>query len=125
MPLLRPILRGARLRCPACGEGRLFSGYDRVAPACPSCHAPFVTTPGEWTGALMFAQGGFSTVALGGWFVLFLLGHGMYDAGPLAWLIGWGIVAPLLLYRNFKGAWVGLLWGTGALDEASRHHPYG
>lgn len=30
--------RGARLRCPACGEGRLFRAYLKVADACPQCH---------------------------------------------------------------------------------------
>lgn len=31
------LLRGARLRCPRCGEGRLFSGYLKVAPQCDCC----------------------------------------------------------------------------------------
>jgi uncharacterized protein (DUF983 family) len=31
------ILRGARLRCPSCGEGRLFNGYLKVVKSCPAC----------------------------------------------------------------------------------------
>lgn len=31
------LLRGARLRCPACGTGGLFSSYLKVAPYCPAC----------------------------------------------------------------------------------------
>lgn len=31
------LLRGARLRCPACGSGRLFRAYLKVADACPDC----------------------------------------------------------------------------------------
>jgi uncharacterized protein (DUF983 family) len=30
--------RGALLRCPACGEGKLFRKYLKVADECPSCH---------------------------------------------------------------------------------------
>ena len=30
-------LRGLGKRCPACGKGRLFSGYLSVTPACPEC----------------------------------------------------------------------------------------
>lgn len=30
--------RGARSRCPACGEGRLFRRYLKVADHCPFCH---------------------------------------------------------------------------------------
>lgn len=29
--------RGLMCRCPACGEGRLFSSYLKVAPACTAC----------------------------------------------------------------------------------------
>ena len=29
--------RGLRCRCPACGEGRLFGRFLKVAPACPAC----------------------------------------------------------------------------------------
>ncbi|MFA5537813.1 MAG: DUF983 domain-containing protein [Gemmobacter sp.] len=31
------IQRGLMCRCPACGEGRLFSSYLKVVPACPHC----------------------------------------------------------------------------------------
>lgn len=31
------LVRGARGRCPACGGGRLFSSYLKVAPYCPAC----------------------------------------------------------------------------------------
>jgi uncharacterized protein (DUF983 family) len=31
---------GVCLRCPACGHGRLFAAYLRVADACPSCGEP-------------------------------------------------------------------------------------
>ncbi|MBL8587311.1 MAG: DUF983 domain-containing protein [Methylobacteriaceae bacterium] len=29
--------RGLRMRCPACGEGRMFRAYLKVADACPAC----------------------------------------------------------------------------------------
>lgn len=35
------MLRGARRRCPRCGEGRLFTGYTRVADACSECGLDF------------------------------------------------------------------------------------
>jgi uncharacterized protein (DUF983 family) len=40
------VTRGLRLRCPACGKGRLFSGYIAPRPVCEACGenlAPFVT----------------------------------------------------------------------------------
>lgn len=32
-----PILSGLRLRCGACGEGRLFSSYLKLRDECPAC----------------------------------------------------------------------------------------
>jgi uncharacterized protein (DUF983 family) len=31
------ILRGVRMRCPACGEGPIFNAYLKVNDACPAC----------------------------------------------------------------------------------------
>jgi len=33
--------RGVRLRCPACGQGRLFHAYLKLNRACPRCSADF------------------------------------------------------------------------------------
>ena len=32
-----PILTGLLCRCPRCGEGKLFSGYLKLAPTCAIC----------------------------------------------------------------------------------------
>lgn len=32
-----PILSGLLCRCPRCGEGKLFSGYLKLAPSCEKC----------------------------------------------------------------------------------------
>lgn len=31
------VARGFARRCPSCGEGRLFIGYSKTAPACSAC----------------------------------------------------------------------------------------
>lgn len=33
--------RGARCRCPACGEGKLFRAFLKVTDECPACGEPF------------------------------------------------------------------------------------
>lgn len=38
-PVLAGLARGARGRCPCCGEGRLFAGYLRLVPECGACGA--------------------------------------------------------------------------------------
>ncbi|MBS0564471.1 MAG: DUF983 domain-containing protein [Proteobacteria bacterium] len=36
-PTKPSVLRGWRGRCPACGQGRMFTGYLKVREACPAC----------------------------------------------------------------------------------------
>lgn len=36
-PTGQAVMRGFRRRCPNCGEGRMFSGYLKVADQCPAC----------------------------------------------------------------------------------------
>ncbi len=36
-PVGAAVISGARGRCPACGEGRLFQSYLKVNEHCPSC----------------------------------------------------------------------------------------
>lgn len=35
--VFQSLLRGAQLRCPSCGEGRLFGRYLKVVDHCPAC----------------------------------------------------------------------------------------
>lgn len=39
-PLGDAVRNGLRCRCPACGAGRLFTSYLKVAPECPDCAEP-------------------------------------------------------------------------------------
>lgn len=39
-PFSDAVRNGLRCRCPACGEGRLFSSYLKVASECPRCGEP-------------------------------------------------------------------------------------
>lgn len=108
---VRSILRGARLRCPRCGEGRIYRGYTDL-DACSSCGHRFLPSSGEFTGALMAAQGLFGLITAIGFVVLYV--NGVRSWWLLAWLAFGAAVLPALLYRNVKGAWIGLLGLTSA-----------
>lgn len=106
------VLRGARCRCPACGRGRLFGRFLKVAPACTQCGQEF-----HHHRADDFPP----------YIVMFLVGHlvgyGIYlsetriDDVPL-WLHAalWPSLAvglSLALLQPVKGAVVGLQYGLG------------
>ena len=86
------------------------ASFGTLADACPRCGTRFEPARGEWSGALMFAQGSYGALALLGMFAMLLLGT------PIAWVVAWTaattVALPILTYRNFKGAWIGLMWAS-------------
>ena len=114
------VSRGARNRCPICGEGRVFAGYLRVVDACEACQAPLGTLRADDAPP---------------YFTIFIAGHLLLpvvlwvekDFMPPMWLhmVVWlplfTIVCTLLL-RPVKGATVGWLARLG-FDEASAPAP--
>ena len=109
---LRSMGRGFRGRCPACGEGRLFGGFLKVAERCASCGTDFhhhraddlppylvIFVVGHLIGyAILTAETRFDDVPL--WFHLAL-----WPALTL--------VLCLALLQPVKGAVVGLQYALG------------
>lgn len=108
--------RGASWRCPACGKGRLFRGFIKVADTCGHC------------GEAMHHQRADDAPA---YFVIFVVGHLVAGLAlsieaayrPEIW-VHWVVLLPLALVLcilglpTAKGALIGLQW-------AFRMHGFG
>ncbi len=102
---VRQVLRrAARLRCPVCGNGRLFDGWNAHAH-CPSCGFLLEREPGYWTNAVTLnymLTGGLASmlvaplVMLTGWPIPVLLAVGLSTAVGLS----------LGCYWHMKALWV-------------------
>lgn len=108
--------RGARGRCPHCGEGHLFKGFLSVAPACDACGETFVHHRADDLPAyVVIAIVGH--VVVGG-----MLAAETHGDWPLWLHIGlWPtltVVMSLAMIRPIKGAIVALQW-------ALRMHGFG
>ncbi|NKC33656.1 DUF983 domain-containing protein [Falsiroseomonas selenitidurans] len=103
--------RGARNRCPVCGQGKVFAGYLRVAEECTVCHAPL---------------GRLRADDAPPYFTIFIAGHLLFP--PVLWvekawmppmwlhMVVWlpaFTIACILLLRPIKGATVGWLARLG------------
>ncbi len=117
--------RAARLRCPNCGEGRLFSGWVKMKRACPSCHLLLDRGEGDYF--------------LGGYTINFIVSELLIVVGAtagiiLTWpevpwrLITWSlvalmIVAPILFYPFAKTLWLAtdLVFRPLTLRDLSGH----
>ncbi len=106
-PLATGLARGARMRCPNCGEGALYRAYLKVKP-CEACGHDNVGYPADDGPAYV-------TILLVGHLVIgpLLLFPFIWEA-PLWLVIGTTLPALALLMLAalpvIKGAWVGLMW---------------
>jgi uncharacterized protein (DUF983 family) len=114
-PLGDALRRGLMNRCPACGKGRLFAGYLRVADRCGHCAAPLGRVRADDAPP---------------YFTIFAVGHVVIPLmlwverawAPELWLHA-AIFLPLSaslalgLIRPVKGATVGLLMRLGLSDR--------
>ena len=109
--------RGALGRCPACGEGRLWSSYLKTTPACERCG--------------LAIDGAHRADDLPAYGVMMIVGHVLVPAAlmlekgfhPPLWvhMAAWlplSVVLSLALLPIVKGAVVGLQW-------AKRMHDFG
>lgn len=115
------MLRGARQRCPACGEGAMFRAYLKVADACPVCgedlhHQRADDAPPYFTMVIV------GHVVIAG----VLLLEKAYAPPSWVHLALWlplTVILSLWLLPRVKGALVGLQWALrmhgfgGATDE--------
>ena len=109
--------RGAMGRCPNCNKGRLFAGYLRVVPDCPSCREPL--------GRYRAADGpAFVTITVVGLLLIPILGWSFVSLRPdpltLALIVTVAVtVLTLVVLRLVKGAFVGYLWAMHEMDEGA------
>ncbi|GGC34799.1 hypothetical protein GCM10011504_11530 [Siccirubricoccus deserti] len=112
------VRRGLGLRCPHCGEGRLFDRYLKVGARCGSCGADNTIYPCDDAPPYL---------------TLFLIGHLIIPLmfwmdkawSPAMWVM-FAVWLPLIAGLTLaalpfmKGAVVGFAWATGVTRESVR-----
>lgn len=117
---------GLRCRCPACGEGKLFSGFLQVVPNCPRCGEEMHHHRADDLPAyLVVVIVGHVIVAS---FMAVEMTSSLSTWQHLAMWVPLTIIMALALLRPVKGAVVGLQWalgmhGFGEEHEALETHP--
>lgn len=110
--------RGLGLRCPECGQGRLFKRFLKVAESCEACGTDNTRYPSDDAPPYL-------TVVIVGHLIL-PLAILSYEAWlPFMWLnlgiwVSLAIVLTLVMLPFVKGAVVGFAWATGVTRETAR-----
>jgi len=107
----RVVARGLRLRCPVCGQGRLFRTYFTMHERCSVCGVGFAREHGQWVGSLDI-----NTLVTA---VILMAGVGFGPLWPLATsLIVWcsaAVLVPLATFRFSRGLWTAIVHLTGGV----------
>ncbi len=100
------VIRALRLRCPVCGQGRLFRGWFKMHDVCPECDATFEREAGFYLGSIYVNYGLTALVVAIGYPVL--LFNQIVAEGPLlAMALGFSIIFPICFFRYARSLWLG------------------
>lgn len=97
--------RALRLRCPVCGEGKMFARMT-MWQTCPVCGFPFEREPGYWTNAVTL-----NFMTTGGLAVLLVVPLA-YSGLPVLVVLALGLILgtlfPLLCFQHSKALWLAI-----------------
>lgn len=99
------LARALRLRCPACGGGRLFSSWLRMAPACSACRYPFEREPGFFLGSIYVNYGVTAVLVTVAYLTLFIADV-LPDWQRLAGCLVFSVAFPLWFHRYARAVWL-------------------
>lgn len=105
-PQLSPFAVGLACRCPRCGEGALFAGYLKVAPACPNCGLD-LSFADSGDGPAIFVIFAVAPIVV----ILAFIVDALFHPAPWMHLVLWiptVIVLTLLFLRPFKATMIAL-----------------
>jgi uncharacterized protein (DUF983 family) len=107
VPLLL-LWRGVRMRCPRCGQGKLYRRLWRLTmyDECPVCHWKYEREEGYWTGAMAVDL---VVVELLVGVLIFMFNVWGYPLLP-QFIIGFAIaiICPIIFYPYAKSLWMTL-----------------
>jgi len=101
--------RARRLRCPRCGEGKLFTGWFTMAARCAFCGITFEREQGYFVGAIYVNYAVTVSIAVTGYLVLWAR-VGLSTTVQLALWIPFVIVFPLWFFRYSRSLWLALAY---------------
>ncbi len=97
--------RALRLRCPACGVGKLFRNRLQMQDPCQQCGRKFDRAPGYLLGSIYFNYGVTTLLVVVLYFSLFF--SNTLSSRQLLWTLGaFSLLFPLWFFRYARALWI-------------------
>jgi uncharacterized protein (DUF983 family) len=103
----RLLVRGLKLRCPACGLGRLYRSFFHMDEDCYYCGLKFVREQGYFVGAIYINIAATEFFIFITYFVFVLTLHAA-DQAAYTMLFALALVLPILFNRHARSLWLSL-----------------
>ena len=103
----RTAWNGLRLRCPRCGQEKLFRGLFAMQEDCGTCGLHYEREAGYFVGAIYVNYAATTVMSLGGFFLL----DSMIDLSMYQQIALWAFfstVFPLWFFRYSRSLWLAL-----------------
>jgi uncharacterized protein (DUF983 family) len=110
--------RAFALRCPHCGEGRLFAGWFTMHETCDRCGLRFEREPGYFVGAIYVNYAVTAVLCLGVPIALDVA-FGVPTWAQVAIGATLAVLVPLLFFRYSRSAWLAIDHFVTSADDAS------
>jgi uncharacterized protein (DUF983 family) len=112
------IARALRLRCPACGQTKMFRGLFTMEEACPTCGRSFRRGPGYLLGSIYFNYGVTALLVTAMFFAGFF--SEAFTSNELLYgLTLFAILFPIWFFRYARALWIAFdeRWDPWPNDE--------
>lgn len=104
-PLMRLVWRAVRLRCPACGQAKIFRGWLAMYESCAACGRRFQRDAGYFLGSIYFNYAVTGLLVTAMYFAMYF-GDVLGDEQRLALLMVFVIVFPAWFFRYARALWM-------------------
>lgn len=96
-----------RLRCPRCGQGKLYAGLITMTKNCDHCQLDIAKQPGYYLGST-YINYGFTTVILMVSYMSLRFGAGYESKTLIPPFVVFLIAFPLLFFRHARAFWLSM-----------------
>lgn len=103
--LTAALWRGLRLRCPVCGQGKLFRNWIAMHAHCEQCGLKYERAPGYFLGSIYFNYG-VTTVIVVAAFLGFFFTEIVPQSAAFVVLLAFSLLFPLWFFRYARSLWM-------------------
>ncbi len=116
--------RAWRLRCPACGQTKLFANWIRMHKKCNACGLKYEREPGYFLGSIYVNYGLTALLVTALYFSLFF-SEWVSPQAALALVAAFAVIFPMWFFRYARSIWLGFdhYWDPLPKEQAAAKKP--